>query len=228
MSDATLLAGSEPVHWGSQLVRATSVFYTEVAETPVLIDAKVAEVQTLTPVWAGVWGALDGRPVAEVLQVDPTTMPPVDARNLIEVLRRLKARGLIVDVAALEGSGAQDLDTTEPSTAKLHCTFLGAVVRHGKERTLHLDNTEHEAISVVLYERDGTTQVVHGGRFRKKWINQVSIGAEVLHGGDVTPVGFLGAIVRCVSDRSLLTQPGMVDLLAGLAERATTPESIPA
>ena len=89
------------MHWGARLVRAPGVVYTEVAGTPVLVRVDDAELQPMSPAWVSCWAGLDGRPVAEALDVDPDTVDPITSRNLIEVLRRLKAKRLIADVDSL-------------------------------------------------------------------------------------------------------------------------------
>jgi hypothetical protein len=53
------LRAVEPVHWGSHLVRAPGLAYTEVAGIPCLVRASDGVVQTLTPTWAAIWALLD-------------------------------------------------------------------------------------------------------------------------------------------------------------------------
>lgn len=217
----------EPVTWRSHLMRSPLVVYTEVAGTPVLVDTESAEVQTLTPVWASIWAALDGRAIGDVLDVHELELTATELRNLLEVLRRLKARQLIVDVAK---DAPVDLWTIADGTfhGRQIVTFNGTVVRTNKRTELNVGNAGERSVSVGLQSVGATTNVTVKKRFRTQRIAQVNVVSDFASGDLELPESRLGVLARALRDRSVLTIPGVIDLFAGLAEAAHAPALEPA
>ena len=224
----------EPVHWHARLLRTPSIIYTEVAGIPLLVDTTDAAVHPLTPAWAALWAQLDGRPILESLNVNPDLLTPVDARNLIEVLRRLKALGVIVDAdpnAALLPS--PDL-TNNPTSNRVTITLRGSIEAEGQSTSL-LIGSASEQVKLRLEDTARGIVVCHRRRFRYRAIDSIHVAPQ--HGSDQAPspepadaseaaAQTFAAIAQAFDDPAVLLTPGLVDLLAGLAERATPLESL--
>lgn len=229
----------EPVHWGARLVRAPGVVYTEVAGTPVLVRVDDAELQPMSPAWVSCWAGLDGRPVAEALDVDPDTVDPITSRNLIEVLRRLKAKRLIADVdslspddrAAATSAFPDDQPVAGPTDIVLRghlaespdgpiltlpaptASLAGDEVDHG------LGDTRPDLLTVHLAEVNGTlTPSIVGAKLTIVTESRPEIGAGGPDGDASRCIHMLANLLAALDDSSCLAAPGVVDLLAALAE----------
>ena len=249
---STRVAPVEPVHWGARLVRAPGVVYTEAAGTPVLVRVDDAEMQPLPPAWAAVWAALDGRTAADALDVDPSTVDPITSRNLIEVLRRLKAKRLVADVDSL-GPDDQKASTTpfpddQPVAGPTDVVLCGHLTRSSEAAVVTLPphptmlagtrratptstdpstspsdppgEVQTGPVTVQLAEADGTVVATVDGE---------PVAIVTAPAGASTPDGADGDALRCLlrladllaalDDPTCLAEPGVVDLLAALAEQ---------
>lgn len=215
----------EPVHWGSRLVRTPDVVYTEVAGVPCLVRVD-GVVQALTPTWAAIWAQLDGRPVDEALDVDVSTLGPVDARNLIEVLRRLKGRGVVRDVDPADTPPpAADLSSSTVPGGSVKLTLHGTI-DHGHDRTdFTIDPLAAECVEVTLVDGAEGVGVTIRRRLRKRRVGHIAVVDSTSTDDTPVAIGCFASIIRAVDDRTKLVTPGLVDLLAGLAERAASPVS---
>lgn len=222
----------EPVHWGARLARTPGMRYTEVAGMPVLVRVDDADPQPLPAAWAACWASLDGRPVAEALDVDPAALDPVTARNLIEVLRRMKARGLVVDVAPdapTPTSAFNDL-SAQPGAGPIDVAVRGVVrvTPDGAVVTVptpdrlrsassadHFTAGERGSVIIRLDDTDGVVRAT---------VETTPLAAieldEPIEPLDETERCILtfAAVLDALDDRSVLTRPGCLDLLAALAE----------
>jgi hypothetical protein len=225
------LRAVEPVHWGSHLVRAPGLAYTEVAGIPCLVRASDGVVQTLTPTWAAIWARLDGRRVTDALNVDVQALDPIDARNLIEVLRRLKGRGAICDVDPSDSPRpAEDLRSPTGSARTVKLVLRGSTDRHHRSTGLTVDAAAAGRASVILADGGGSVTIAIARRLRKRPVDHIAVvdstATGAASGAASGTVECFAAIVRAVDDRGALVTPGLVDLLAGLAERAAEPGSL--
>lgn len=231
MSEPTAGTGDgviEPVHWGSRLVRSASDRYTEVDGTPVLVQSDQARVEPLTPTWAGIWARLDGQVVTDALGVDPDRMDPVDARNLLEVLRRLKASGSVVDASDGVASGPDhDPSRQEPLEGWAEVPFTGSVSRDGRRWMLDLDPEGSTVVTVRLHSTASGPTLSVRRRLRRRRIDQVRVGPRPGSCPPATALERFVGIIGSVRDRTALVRPALVDLLAALAERADEPGSLP-
>lgn len=215
-----------PVHWGAPLRRAEGFSYTEVGGTPVIVDPVDQAIQPLPPLWASIWASLDGSPVADALEVDVAAMKPVDARNLLEVLRRMKAIGVIADVDPQDRSGSGPAVSAQVDLDRaIDVTVRGSTTRSDRVTTLLIDpaGTNHVTVRVR-----GTASGIHLGTrswLRRRVIDRVEVAAALRSSFTDATVDRLAAIVEAVDDARVFTTPGVVDLLAGIAERATAPVS---
>ncbi len=209
----------EPVSFAARLVRAPDVAYTEVAGTPVVVAIEAQAVQPLTPAWAFAWAALDGRPVSEALDIDPATLDAVAARNVIEVLRRLKAAGLVCDAGSLGASRPSGPVVEQAVSGELVLELHGRAVEAASGPGLVLELEPSNPDTVLLSVRDGDAGVA------------VSIGGEpvlrvevpaTIPEGPVDAVARLHGIVVSVAEPAVLSAPGAIDLIAAVAELATT------
>lgn len=213
----------EPVHWGARLVRSPDCCYTEVSGTPCIVRARHGDVQALTPTWAAIWARLDGRPVADALNVDPTSLGPTDARNLVEVLRRLKGKGVVCDADPTSPPrDRHDLETLAPD-ASTPVDLRGSASRDGAR--LLIDPAASERVTVALTEGPAGTLVTIRRRLRRRRVTDIEVAAADGGARPERPAERLTVIVRAIEDRSVLLRPGLVDLLAGVAERAHGPGS---
>ncbi len=213
----------EPVHWGARLVRSPDARYTEVSGTPCIVRVAHGDVQALTPIWAAIWGQLDGRPVAEALSIDPASLDPIDARNLIEVLRRLKGRGVVCDAdPANPPSDGHDLDTPARA-ASVEVVLRGSASRDGS--TVLIDPSSPERVLVALEDGPEGTAATIRRWLRRRRVTDVEVAGSGGRERGEAPAERFMVIVRAIDDRSMLLRPGLVDLLAGLAERASAPGS---
>lgn len=216
------LGAIEPVHWGARLIRSTAHVYTEVGGTPLLIRADDGDVQVLTPTWAAIWARLDGRPVSESLGVDPAGMDPVDGRNLIEALRRLKAAEVVVDVDPTATSTAEAGDPFGQDTLSGHVdlVFDGSVTRQRRSTSLTVDAGADVPVGVrVTMSPQGPILWVRR-RFRRRVVDRFAVVDTGRGRTPTTPVDVFVTLVRALGDRSVLVRPALVDLLAELAEHA--------
>lgn len=257
----------EPVHWGARLVRAPGVVYSEVAGTPVLVRVDDAELQPLPPAWAGCWAALDGGPIAEALGIDPSGIDPITSRNLIEVLRRLKAKRLVADVGSLgpddRARALADDPTDQPASGPTDLTLHGRLEHHEHGTTLTIaappgfgpprdggappdDVPPDDAVTVHLTDVDGSLAATVAGApvhvvcagtsasaARPPTGQRGSSSDSLPAPEDVAgPTGAeaerrvlaLAGLLAALDDPERLAEPGLVDVLAALAEHThTTP-----
>ncbi len=214
----------EPVSFTARLVRAPGAFYTEVDATPVVVVVDKAAVQPLTPNWATAWAALDGRPVAEALGIDPTALDAVAARNIIEVLRRLKAAGLVCDAASLRSGETTDSVAEQPAAGLLVLALHGRVEPTSDALGIVLGPSGPDTVQLSLREgADGLVASTPDGP-----VTSVVVAASPRNASRaaVDAVARLQGIVSAVADPGVLAEPGAIDLLAAFAELATT-QSIP-
>lgn len=214
----------EPVSFTARLVRAPGVQYTEVDGTPVVVAVEDLAVQPLSPVWAAAWATLDGRSVAEALELDPDTLEPVTRRDVIEVLRRLKAARLVCDAASVGTSGGASFgdDDLHPS-AVVHAalSFLGSTTEPQGTDGIRLvvDPRGEEVVTVTLHDAtDGFTAAVEEATVDEVLV--VDPTPDAVRGPVDPAVAALTQLVAAIVDVADLRPPGTVDLLAALAERA--------
>lgn len=215
----------EPVHWRARLIRSSDVVYTEVGGVPVLVGIPEGTVTILTPTWAAIWARLDGRTVVEALGIDETALEPVDARNLIEVIRRLKAADLIHD---FNGSvSPTDLSEVDRQSRLEDVT---TIVCKG-------DASLDDETAVVTLDPEASTQitlqVADGSTSTQWWLQdharRAPVARFVVADAPNTPSGSPArfvTVIGALTDPSVLVRPGLGDLLAELAERADAPESL--
>lgn len=214
----------EPVNWRARLVRSDGVRYTEVGGLPVVVQCATGEVRGLGPGWVATWASLDGRPVADALGIDPDELAPTDARNLIEVLRRLKADGLIRDADPREPAHERhDLDAVTPTRSTVTVAGAARFTRDGTMLTITPDASG--TVGIELRETPRGVVVAVRRRLRRRLIDRIEVVPPVP--GSPTAARNFAGIVRAVTDREELLKPGLVDLLAGVAERAVAPGSPP-
>lgn len=218
---------TEPVHWGARLVRSAAFVYTEVGDVPVLVRPDDGRVEVLTPTWAALWAQLDGRPVREALQVDAGRVDPVDARNLIEVLRRLKAAGVVFDAPTGDRSGPEATDPwRQPTLAgAVDLVVHGSVSGTRRAPVLRIGPSGAPPVRVRIGTSSAGVVVSVRRWLRRRPVDRVQM-AGAAH-GDGSPVDVLVGIVGSLADRAVLFRPGLVDLLAELAERVAAPGCLP-
>ncbi len=220
----------EPVHWGARLERVPAMFYTEVDAVPCLVDPAAGRVLVLTPTWAAIWARLDGRAVTAALDVEPSTMMQSDARNLIEVLRRLKAMGAVRDA-----TGPASTDRTERPDDRLAApaatpgpvtvTLSGSVTRrHGTSRLRIVPASAATATVTLTETAAGDVVVDHRHRWRRRRVEVVSVDRPGADATGQTAVERFAATVEAVTEPTEWSA-ALIDRLAGLAETATTPAS---
>ena len=236
----------EPVHWGARLVRAPGVVYTEVAGTPVLVRSDDAELQPLPPAWAGCWAALDGRSVAEALEVDVSTIDPITSRNVIEVLRRLKAERLIVDLESLDSDdrthALADDPTDQPDAGPVDITVHGHLEHAagramltiapppGLRRSEPTDDRFDDLLTLHLVEVDGARAPSAQGEpvdveFAAASIRRAGTPPHPTSDTSAEPefversIIALASLLAALDDPSCLAESGVVDRLAALAEQ---------
>ena len=88
-----------PVTADSRVVRRPGVSYSEVAGVPVLWEPRTRTLHELSPAAAALWGALDGRPLREVVGVLATegTSASTLVGEVVEAVRRLRVLGVAED-----------------------------------------------------------------------------------------------------------------------------------
>jgi hypothetical protein len=263
------VAPVEPVHWGARLVRAPGVVYTEVADTPVLIRVDDAEMQPLPPAWAAVWAELDGRSVAEALDVDPARVDPITSRNLFEVLRRLKAKRLVADVDSLSPADRATATTPFPDdqpvagptdivlrghlvhspdaavlTLPTHPALRPSAHRSGDASpdpatspkpdpsppsstddstspSGPLDGDLTDPVTVHLVEADGIVlATVDREPVAIVTASPVAVAPDDPDGDALRCISTLADLLAALADPACLAEPGVVDLLASLADQA--------
>ncbi|MBS1849028.1 MAG: hypothetical protein JST73_12200 [Actinobacteria bacterium] len=224
MADADRIV--EPVHWGAHLVRSPEVSYTEVDGTPVVVRWVDREVEALTPTWAALWGRLDGRGVAEALDVDPGTLDPVTARNLLEVLRRFKADGLVDD--AVDGgptSHTESLAAGASASKPMPTSFTADLVVASGTVTLRLGPTIDGRIQATLDQIDGDPRIRVGRRGRRRTVTDVEVTFDdpTFDDESTAPIRRFVELVRAVDPPDTSDRARLTDLLAGIAERAHAP-----
>lgn len=223
MDDGPILV--EPVHWNARLIRSDDACYTEVDGVPCVVLADSGAVQALTPTWAAIWAQLDGRPVRVALGVDPDTMDATDARNLLEVLRRLKAKGIAQD------SGDSSTPRLHPSLAatatvdRVELALRGHIEVERRSIDLTVDPGVDRRVVVTLVDRDDGLEVSIRRRFRRRPVDHLSVTDSTARTAPVAAAERFNALVTAMEDRTQLRTPGLVDLLAALAEHATPPGS---
>jgi hypothetical protein len=212
------------VSFTARLVRAPGVQYTEVDGTPVVVAVEDLAVQPLSPVWAAAWATLDGRSVAEALELDPDALEPVTRRDVIEVLRRLKAARLVCDAASIGTSGVTpfgDDDLHQSTAVHAEMSFLGSTTAQSEAGGVRLvvDPGGEEVVTVTLHDTsDGCSAVVEGTSVDEVVV--VDPTPDAVQGPTEPSVAALTQLVAAILDAADLRPPGAVDLLAALAERA--------
>lgn len=230
------IAPVEPVRWGARLVRAPGVVYTEVAGTPVLVRVDDADLQPLPQAWAACWAALDGRPVGESLEVNPETIDPITSRNMIEVLRRLKAKRLVVDIGSLGSDDRSEALTGDPTTqstavptdvalhGRLEQTANGPLLTLAAPPTFsersEPDVGQDEVVIVHIEDADGSLNASVAGAALRVVFEVAPTGPppESPEGAERCVLA-LASLLAALDDPSCLADTGVVDLLAALAEQ---------
>ena len=140
---------TEPISGRSRLVARPSVGYTEVDGQPVLADASDRAVHRLSPATAALWACLDGRTLDRVVDQAPGSDETGTARasQVLEVLRRLKALGLVVDQVDDHTSSASAPRATGATTAPVHLAGHLSDVDDGLR--LDLGRWDHEPAVAV-------------------------------------------------------------------------------
>lgn len=215
----------EPVHFQAHLIRSANCRYTEVSGTPCIVRIDRAEALVLTPTWAAVWAMLDGRTLAEAVGVDVASLSPIDTRNLLEVVRRLKGMGVVEDVGPDRGPQRLDDLASTDSPAPATVVFSG-FARHTRTRsTLEIEVGSTRRQTVVLADGTTGTSATCRRRFRRRVLEEITVTDTSESGHVPEPIAHFATILRALEDPSVLVTPGVVDLLAGLAERAVAPAS---
>lgn len=215
----------EPVHWASRLARTPGVLYTEVAGIPCLVRASDGRVKALTPTWAAIWAQLDGRPVTEALSIEPDTLDPVDTRNLVEVLRRLKGMEVVCDADPTSPPRPADLGSPAAPGGSVKIALSGSIHRDRDRVELAIEPGSTERAVVKLTDAVGAVRVTTRRRLRTRRVDHIALIDSTAPDADQVAAGSFASIIKAVDDPSVLVTPGLVDLLAGLAERATAPGS---
>lgn|GEM_PF-2978942 len=113
----------EPVGLGSRVGPCPGVRYSEIDGSPVLWEPATRVLHELTPAGAGLWASFDGRTLAEIVDDATGSMMAGERarfeREAVEVVRRLRAVGLVEDLE--DASAAPDLGPTgvPPSVLRL-------------------------------------------------------------------------------------------------------------
>ena len=190
----------EPVSWQARLRRSPDVLYTEVAGLPVLCDPSDRVVHVLNLESVGLWVRLDGRPVADVVGEAREAWDAAGQRAVLDLLRRLKAVGLVEDAPRADADADADAAYGAPVASVTSLRVRGhldgsrLVLARGSEASERVVAVADPPRSVVLPER---LQAGLAGY------------PEVL--------AFAGW-ARAVVDVEELARPGVLDALAGLAE----------
>ena len=215
---------TEPVGWGSHLARKPGIGYTELAGMPVLIDPESRDIQALTAAVAGIWAQLDGRELAVALGIDPDSLGPTERRNLIEVIRRLKARGLVVDVApdAPLDPGA---DLLGAGTARSMDGEFRGLLEQTDGWTLRISRSAATRVKVRLEVVADQVRVTFRRHLRRRNVDHIVIDDDHFIEDPRAPLA-LAAFVAALEDSQLLSSPGTADLLADLAEHVAAHGSL--
>lgn len=210
----------EPVHAQARLRRSPDVRYTEIRGAPVLCNTDDRSVHAFGAATVLLWAGFDGRPLTEVAGVAPASPK---WRDLVEVVRRFKASGLIEDVPAGEVEALPDLAAPVPIVTSLRIWGAWAddpTASSGAAGVLELHSSGDEATAVEVatgHSRPGeeVRPFTVDGRALAGVTLPPSLRVSVGAGPEV--VAF-AAWVRAVADVDELRRPGVVDAVAGLAE----------
>ena len=227
---------AQPVGVRSRLVRCPEVTYSEVDGHSVLCLSTQRNLFAPSPLTVTLWSELDGRPLGEVFETVGLTAGTV-RREAIEVLRRLKANDLIEDLDddadpddipeipddgglanRLKFAASVDPDTNGADSGKTDSVVLTL------ERATGSDD---QSIVEVRFEptASGDTALaatVEGCHVAGARIDLAASGlavpAEQRGSASLDPVAAMACWVVAVVDTKDLTDPGIVDALAILAE----------
>jgi hypothetical protein len=195
-----------PVSERSRFGRLPAHPYTEVDGHPVVLALDRRRFHVLTPAGARLWGALDGRPLGEV--VDDLAGPGTDPRaEGIELIRRWRALHLVEE--GLAGDEAvDDLGDDAAASAMASVSFRGVAADSGA--ILRVGERADERPTVSLRP----PRVIGADRPLEGVVEVVGSGAR---GGSIGVLEVFGALLASVVDEDLL-DAGLGDALAGLAE----------
>ncbi|MBS1847344.1 MAG: hypothetical protein JST73_03615 [Actinobacteria bacterium] len=214
----------QPVHWGARLGVAPDACYSEVGDSAVAVLCGSAQVLRLSGDLAALVVKLDGRPLAESLADELASWGAQDRRRAIEVVRRLKVLGLLYDVPdgeqvtppdwATEPAIASDVTLAAAVATSAPATSAGAVIHLG------MATTATRATSTVTLAIDqpvaGLVLPVDETRPTRVVPGLADPSPDAPESPDAIDV--LVALVSAVTPRSTLAEPGVVDLLALIAE----------
>lgn len=230
----------EPVGPRAVLERVPTVCYTEVGDAAVVVHADDRLVYHLDPTAVALWAGLDGRPLAEVLA--DAGIAPSDDRwwSMVEILRRLKANGLVRDRRPVE-EGDEIPPVTEipsgvgrpvPVTVTASARLVPCDDDDGDddavELTLRVPGAADAPAEVVVElaaehsgDGEGATRslTAEGTPVRRVWFDPGAHGVELL-GRDPAddPLVALSCWVKAVADLAALGDPDVIDTLAAIAE----------
>jgi hypothetical protein len=216
---------SEPVHWASRLRVVEGAPYTEVAGCALAVVPSTANVVLLAAETGTLVSRLDGRPLCAVLAEELAGWGDDERRPVIEVLRRLKAVGLLEDappgaaprpVPWLASARATEVTVAAASAATAPRPSPGEPLPPGRIALLAVacdDGPDlHDAgTKLVTLRADGAEAAA-----AECLVVPVEPGRRT--DGGPSPLQIFAALVTATAPRAQLTEPGVLDLLAELAE----------
>lgn len=229
-SDPAAGPGRRPLSLGSKLARRPGQAYTEVDGHPVVVGPEPGRFTELAPATLALWAALDGRPLDEVAAaVDPDLGR--GRVGTVDVCRRLRALGLIDDVAVLEREGVEaagPVSAIDPPR-RARVSLRGQVVDGGAGLALagsEAGNSVEPSIPSKAVDVEVDPPAVVGAAHalshivlpRRSAGPGTAAGATAALGNPVQdPLAVFAALLINLAEPDL-TAPGLVDALADLAE----------
>jgi hypothetical protein len=214
----------EPVHWQARLRRSPTVRYTEVGGLPVLCDVEDRSVRVLNAPTVALWARLDGRPLADAVGVADGAWTDEELRSVIEVVRRLKASGVVEDVPGVAHEGPRldtplDEEVLSVSSIRVRAVWVSNGSGDVASGVLSLERRGDVEEVVVIPGARGPDGEMRPTRVADRVVSAVVAPRipEVSDDVSVEVVAF-AAWARAVVDAAELSRAGVVDALAGLAE----------
>lgn len=206
----------EPVHWGAKLRRSPDTIYTEVAGEAVLCRTMARSLHVANEVVVGLLLLLDGKTLAEATEPVSAEWSDADRRRVIEVLRRLKAVGLIEDASAdADPADLPDLDEVAAAPTQLVVRATVHQVDSSTVLELHSGSDDGDAVELTL-EPGAAISLGANGDVIDRIIVMPEPDVAVLN-DPLRPLDALSVWVDSLVEPDL-AEPGVLDGLAGLAE----------
>lgn len=207
----------EPVHWGAKLRRSPDTIYTEVGGEAVLCRTVARSLHIANEVVVGLWLLLDGRPLSEATESVAAEWSDADRRRVIEVLRRLKAVGLIEDApAGADPADLPELDVMAAAPARLSVRATVHEVDSSTVLELHSGNDESDVVELTCGP-DATLTLHAGGSGPIDRITVLPEPGTTVADDPLRVVDALSVWVDSLVEPDL-AEPGVLDELAELAE----------